>query len=71
MKYLIALFISTISLTNADEFYRPHVYELTQDNYDELVKDSDIPWFVMFTAPWCIICNEIDAPMIQRVAQSL
>jgi len=44
--------------------------ELTDNNFDNRVKDSDGVWIVEFYAPWCGHCQNL-APEYQKAAQAL
>jgi thiol-disulfide isomerase/thioredoxin len=46
------------------------VVELTDNNFDNRVKDSDGVWIVEFYAPWCGHCQNL-APEYQKAAQAL
>ncbi|XP_040283399.1 protein disulfide-isomerase A6 [Bufo bufo] len=39
---------------------KKEVIELTDDNFDKLVLDSDDVWFVEFFAPWCGHCKNLE-----------
>ncbi len=44
-----------------------NVIELSDDTFDEIVNNSDIPVIVDFWAPWCGPCKMI-APMIEEIS---
>lgn len=44
------------------------VIELTDDNFEKEVLDSDKPWLVDFWAEWCGPCLMV-APMIEKIAK--
>ncbi|XP_059081134.1 protein disulfide-isomerase A6 homolog [Tigriopus californicus] len=46
------------------------VVELTPNNFDNRVKDSDGVWVVEFYAPWCGHCKQL-VPEYQKAAQAL
>ena len=46
------------------------VVELTPDNFDQRVKDSDGVWIVEFYAPWCGHCKNL-APEYKKAAKAL
>uniref|UniRef100_T1GI35 Protein disulfide-isomerase A6 homolog n=1 Tax=Megaselia scalaris TaxID=36166 RepID=T1GI35_MEGSC len=46
------------------------VIELTDDNFDKLVLNSDEPWLVEFFAPWCGHCKNL-APQWAKAASEL
>ena len=46
------------------------VVELTDNNFDNRVKDSDGVWIVEFYAPWCGHCQQL-APEYQKAAKAL
>ena len=46
------------------------VVELTPDNFDHRVKDSDGVWIVEFYAPWCGHCKNL-APEYKKAAKAL
>ena len=46
------------------------VIELTPDNFDQRVKDSDGVWIVEFYAPWCGHCKNL-APEYKKAAKAL
>lgn len=46
------------------------VVDLTSNNFDNRVKDSDGVWIVEFYAPWCGHCKQL-APEYQKAAKAL
>merc|ERR1711871_704294 len=48
----------------------PASYELTPENWDELIGDSDEYWMVEFFAPWCGHCKKL-APEWEKAAKQL
>ena len=58
------------SLTSALYTKKDSVVELTPDNFDHRVKDSDGVWIVEFYAPWCGHCKNL-APEYKKAAKAL
>lgn len=60
------------SLACVDALYNKNsgVVDLTDNNFDHRVKDSDGVWIVEFYAPWCGHCQQL-APEYQKAAQAL
>ena len=46
----------------------PHVTELTDDNWQREVVDSEVPVLVDFWAPWCGPCRQL-SPTIDKLAE--
>jgi len=49
---------------------KPTVIELTPDNFNELVEESDEYWIVEFFAPWCGHCKKL-APEYEKASKQL
>ncbi|KAL9645569.1 hypothetical protein ABK040_000632 [Willaertia magna] len=47
-----------------------NLIELTQNNFDRLVTNSEAPWVVAFVAPWCGHCQRLK-PEYEKAANSL
>src|SRR5947209_3713187 len=45
----------------------PNVLELTADNWEAEVLQSDVPVLVDFWAPWCMPCRQLK-PIVERIA---
>uniref|UniRef100_A0A673CAL3 Protein disulfide-isomerase A6 n=1 Tax=Sphaeramia orbicularis TaxID=375764 RepID=A0A673CAL3_9TELE len=45
---------------NNSEMKKDDVVELTDDNFDKMVLDSDDVWLVEFFAPWCGHCKNLE-----------
>ena len=58
------------SIANALYTKKDSVVELTPDNFDHRVKDSDGVWIVEFYAPWCGHCKNL-APEYKKAAKAL
>ncbi|KAI4386038.1 hypothetical protein MLD38_004010 [Melastoma candidum] len=37
----------------------PEVITLTEDNFDDKIKEKDTAWFVKFCVPWCKHCKNL------------
>lgn len=35
------------------------IHEITDDNFDDEVRRSELPWVIDFTAGWCTLCEEM------------
>jgi protein disulfide-isomerase A6 len=68
-KFVLQLVV-TLSSVQAMYSKSSGVVELTDNNFDHRVKDSDGIWIVEFYAPWCGHCQKL-APEYQKAAQAL
>ena len=64
--------LALVSFVSVQALYGKNsaVVELTDNNFDHRVKDSDGVWIVEFYAPWCGHCKQL-APEYQKAAQAL
>jgi protein disulfide-isomerase A6 len=70
LVYLVLPLALTLSSVSALYSKTSGVVELTDNNFDLRVKDSDGVWIVEFYAPWCGHCKQL-APEFQKAAQAL
>lgn len=68
MKYLLYVFLTLLSITAV--IANPGVYDLTPANFDKVVRQSNYTSFVMFYAPWCGHCKNLE-PIYLRMATFL
>lgn len=71
MLYTFTLVLAS-AFFGADAMYSKSsgVVDLTPNNFDNRVKDSDGVWIVEFYAPWCGHCQRL-APEYQKAAKAL
>lgn len=41
--------------------------EISQENFDEFIKNSNLPLIIEFGAPWCAPCKRLE-PELERLA---
>ena len=70
MKIFIAFAFALFYEANALYSRSSGVVELTSNNFDHRVKDSQGVWIVEFYAPWCGHCKNL-APEYQKAAKAL
>lgn len=46
------------------------IHQITDENFDREVRESDVPWVLDFTASWCALCDEIQ-PRLESISQRL
>ena len=64
--------VAVISLDDDDEERdagRTMVYEITDENFEAEVVNSDIPCVIEFTAGWCTLCDEM-TPVFEELSAS-
>ena len=44
------------------------VYEITDENFDDEVRNSPIPCLIEFTAGWCTLCDEM-VPVFESLSE--
>lgn len=72
MVYEVGLGLLTLCFTSALALYgsSSEVVDLTPDNFDKLVTNSDSVWLVEFYAPWCGHCKNL-VPEYKKAAAAL
>lgn len=46
------------------------IHTITDENFDDEVKQSDVPWVLDFTADWCTLCDEM-RPRLVSLSEKL
>ena len=70
MRIFLAIVFALVYETNALYNKNSGVVDLTSNNFDHRVKDSNGVWIVEFYAPWCGHCKQL-APQYQKAAKAL
>ena len=67
-----AFFVASILISTSEALYSKSsgVVDLSPNNFDNRVKDSEGVWIVEFYAPWCGHCQKL-APEYQKAAKAL
>jgi thioredoxin-like negative regulator of GroEL len=45
------------------------VVRITDANFEKIVAESAIPFFLLFTSPWCATCKKL-SPVLEMLSQS-
>merc|ERR1711937_232098 len=69
MKACLALAVTLLALSRAEDAAPSNIVELSMDNFVEVVTDAKKHVVVMFYAPWCGHCKEF-APVYDEVAKN-
>merc|ERR1711934_501919 len=69
MKACLALAVTLLALSRAEDAAPSNIVELTMDNFVEVVTDSKKHVVVEFYAPWCGHCKEF-APVYENIADN-
>lgn len=71
MKFILAI-IFGVFVSSTDALYdaRSNIVDLTPNNFDHRVVDSDEVWIVEFFAPWCGHCQSL-VPEYTKAAKAL
>merc|ERR1719384_1531353 len=70
MRLFLTIVFALVYETNALYNKNSGVVDLTSNNFDHRVKDSNGVWIVEFYAPWCGHCKQL-APQYQKAAKAL
>lgn len=46
------------------------IHKITDENFDDQVRQSPTPWVLDFTASWCGLCEELE-PRLEQISQRL
>merc|ERR1711937_249894 len=68
MKACLALAVTLLALSRAEDAAPSNIVELSMDNFVEVVTDAKKHVVVMFYAPWCGHCKEF-APVYDNIAK--